>query len=148
MRRPARLPGLHSLCDILFLMYGKMSHAHILQAVGPTGPPPKFTSRQPEVTAAPADPLNRKPCPSPSATDAAGPKKAAPKHSSFDARAVQTACRQHNVAPPVVPLSRKKLRQRVSELRAETLKWCWQFIDLQHRHSAPGWSGIGSCDFQ
>lgn len=74
---------------------------------------PQFTSRQPEVTAAPADPLNRKPCPSPSAIDAAGPKKAEPKHSSFDGRAVQIVCRQHNIAPPVVPLSRKKLRQRV-----------------------------------
>lgn len=38
---PAGLPGLHSLCDILFLMYGKMSHVHVLQAVGPAGPPPQ-----------------------------------------------------------------------------------------------------------
>lgn len=95
MRRPARLPGLHSLCDILFLMYGKMSHAHILQAVDPGGPPPlpKFTSRQPEVTDAPPDPLSRKPCPSPSAIDAAGPEKAERKRSSFDGRAVQIASR-------------------------------------------------------
>lgn len=39
-----------------------------------------FTSRQPEVTAAPADPLNRKPCPSPSEIDATGTKKAEWKH--------------------------------------------------------------------